>query len=86
MSAMGRKRPKPVSPITANFSRRLRRMRSLILHPKIQPDIRRRRGLGDPADFPFLSNSRNLRIVKRWLDKHHPETVVIEGEVLERRV
>jgi hypothetical protein len=41
--------------------------------------------LGDAVDFLFRSNSRNVRIVKRWLDKHHPETRVIEGEVLERR-
>ena len=41
--------------------------------------------LGDAIDFFFRSNSRNLRIVRRWLDKHHPETGVIEGEVLERR-
>jgi hypothetical protein len=41
--------------------------------------------VGDLADFVFRSNSRNLRIVKRWLDKHHPETRVIEGEVVERR-
>jgi hypothetical protein len=25
-----------------------------------------------------------LRIVKRWLDKHHPETMVVEGEVVSR--
>lgn len=42
--------------------------------------------LGDAVDFLFRSNSRNLRIVKRWLDKHHPETGVIEGEVLGRRI
>ena len=42
--------------------------------------------VGDLVDFAFRSNSRNLRIVKRWLDKNHPETRVIEGEVLERRV
>jgi hypothetical protein len=41
--------------------------------------------VGDLIDFAFRSNSRNLRIVKRWLDKHHPETRMIEGEVLERR-
>jgi hypothetical protein len=41
--------------------------------------------IGAIPDFFFRSNSRNLRIVKRWLDKHHPETRVIEGEVLERR-
>ena len=41
--------------------------------------------VGDLIDFAFRSNSRNLRIVRRWLDKHHPETKVIEGEVLGRR-
>lgn len=41
--------------------------------------------IGAIPDFFFRSNSRNLRIVKRWLDKHHPETGVIEGEVVERR-
>jgi hypothetical protein len=41
--------------------------------------------VGDLFDFAFKSNSRNLRIVRRWLDKHHPEATVIEGEVLERR-
>ena len=34
---------------------------------------------GDLFDFAFRSNSRNLKIVKRHLDKHHPETQVIEG-------
>lgn len=41
--------------------------------------------VGDLFDFAFKSNSRNLRIVRRWLDKHHPEARMIEGEVLERR-
>ncbi|HST37375.1 MAG TPA: DUF4112 domain-containing protein [Allosphingosinicella sp.] len=40
---------------------------------------------GDLFDLAFRSNTRNLRIVKRWLDKHHPETKVIEGEVVARR-
>ena len=40
---------------------------------------------GDLFDFVFKSNTRNLRIVKRWLDKHHPETMVVEGEVVARR-
>jgi hypothetical protein len=40
---------------------------------------------GDLFDFAFRSNSRNLRILKRWLDKNHPETMTIEGEVLARR-
>ena len=41
--------------------------------------------LGDAADFLFRSNTRNLRIVRRWLDKHHPESRTIEGEVVARR-
>ena len=41
--------------------------------------------IGAVPDFFFRSNSRNLRIVKRWLDKHHPETKVIEGQVVSRR-
>ena len=40
--------------------------------------------VGDLFDFAFRSNSRNLRILKRWLDKHHPETVTIEGEAVAR--
>ena len=35
--------------------------------------------LGDAFDFAFRSNSRNLKIVRRHLDKHHPATRVIEG-------
>jgi hypothetical protein len=34
--------------------------------------------VGDLFDFLFRSNSRNLRIVKKHLDKHHPHTQVIE--------
>jgi Domain of unknown function (DUF4112) len=41
--------------------------------------------VGAIPDFFFRSNSRNLRIVKRWLDKHHPETMLVEGEVVARR-
>ncbi|HEY0028734.1 MAG TPA: DUF4112 domain-containing protein [Allosphingosinicella sp.] len=40
--------------------------------------------VGDAFDFVFRSNTRNIRILKRWLDKHHPETGVIEGEVIGR--
>jgi hypothetical protein len=40
--------------------------------------------VGAIPDFFFKSNTRNLRIVKRWLDKHHPETMVVEGEVVAR--
>ena len=32
----------------------------------------------------FRSNSRNLRIIKKHLSKHHPETQTIEGEVTAR--
>ena len=38
--------------------------------------------VGDLFDFAFRSNTRNLRIVKRWLDKHHPSTMTVEGEIL----
>ncbi len=41
--------------------------------------------IGAIPDFFFRSNTRNLRIVKRWLDRHHPETRLIEGRVVERR-
>lgn len=41
--------------------------------------------IGAIPDFFFRSNTRNLRIVKRWLDKHHPQTGTIEGRVTERR-
>jgi hypothetical protein len=35
--------------------------------------------VGDAADFVFRSNSRNLRIIRKHLDRHHPQTRVIEG-------
>ena len=34
---------------------------------------------GDLFDFLFRSNTRNLKIIKRHLDKHHPETRVIDA-------
>ena len=34
---------------------------------------------GDAFDLLFRSNTRNLKIVKRHLDKHHPATRVIDG-------
>ena len=33
---------------------------------------------GDLFDFLFRSNSRNLKMIRRHLDKHHPETSIIE--------
>jgi Domain of unknown function (DUF4112) len=38
--------------------------------------------VGDLFDFVYRSNSRNLRIIKRYLDKHHPATMTVEGEVI----
>jgi hypothetical protein len=40
--------------------------------------------VGAIPDFFFRSNTRNLRIIKRWLDKNHPETMMIEGEIVSR--
>jgi hypothetical protein len=40
--------------------------------------------VGAIPDFFFRSNTRNLRIIKRHLDKHHPGTRTIEGEVVAR--
>jgi hypothetical protein len=34
--------------------------------------------VGAIPDYFFKSNTRNLRIIKRHLDKHHPETGVID--------
>lgn len=34
---------------------------------------------GDLFDFLYKSNTKNLRIIRRHLDKHHPSTVTIEG-------
>jgi len=33
---------------------------------------------GDVLDFLFRSNSRNMRIVKKHLDKHHPATRTLD--------
>lgn len=35
--------------------------------------------IGDAADVLFRSNTRNLRIIRKHLDKHHPASVVLEG-------
>lgn len=42
--------------------------------------------IGAIPDFFFRSNTRNLRIVKRWLDRHHPATGLVEGRVAERHM
>jgi hypothetical protein len=38
--------------------------------------------VGAIPDLFFRSNSRNLRIILRHLDKHHPATRTIEGEAI----
>lgn len=35
--------------------------------------------IGAVPDFFFRSNSRNLRIIRRHLDKHHPSTATIDN-------
>lgn len=35
--------------------------------------------VGDAFDLVFRSNSRNLRIIRKHLDRHHPQTAIIEG-------
>ncbi|MFB0873580.1 MULTISPECIES: DUF4112 domain-containing protein [unclassified Sphingobium] len=34
---------------------------------------------GDVFDFFYKSNTKNLRIIRRHLDRHHPSTVTIDG-------
>lgn len=34
--------------------------------------------VGDAFDLLFRSNTRNLKIIKRHLDKHHPGTITLE--------
>ncbi len=35
--------------------------------------------IGAIPDFFFRSNSRNMKIIRRHLDRHHPATATIEG-------
>ena len=41
--------------------------------------------VGAIPDFFFRSNTRNLRIIKRHLDKHHAGTATVEAEALPPR-
>ncbi|PZQ61089.1 MAG: DUF4112 domain-containing protein [Sphingomonas taxi] len=34
--------------------------------------------VGDAADFFYRSNTRNLKRIKRHLDRHHPATVTVD--------
>ena len=36
--------------------------------------------VGAIPDFFFRSNTRNLKMIKRHLDKHHAHTALVEGE------
>ena len=40
--------------------------------------------VGAIPDFFFRSNSRNLRMIRRHLDKHHAGTATIEGAITRR--
>lgn len=40
--------------------------------------------VGAIPDLFFRSNTRNLRIIKRHLDRHHPASTTLEGEVIGR--
>ena len=35
--------------------------------------------IGDAADIFFRSNSRNLRLIRKHLDRHHPASATLEG-------
>ena len=36
--------------------------------------------IGAVPDFFFRSNTRNLKIIRKYLDKHHPSTAVVEHQ------
>jgi len=40
--------------------------------------------IGAVPDFFFRSNTMNLKMIKRHLERHYPETAVVEGEVVKR--
>lgn len=40
--------------------------------------------VGAIPDFFFRSNTRNLRMIKRHLDRHHPETATIIAQSISR--
>src|SRR5689334_23179573 len=41
--------------------------------------------VGAIPDFFFRSNTMNLKMIKRHLDKHHAGSAVVEGQVTDRR-
>ncbi len=40
--------------------------------------------IGDAADFFYRSNTRNVKRIKRYLDKHHPATMTVEQRASSR--
>lgn len=42
--------------------------------------------IGAVPDFFFRSNTRNLRMIKRHLDKHHPAGATVESELATPRL
>lgn len=40
--------------------------------------------IGAVPDFFFRSNTRNLKLIKRHLDRHHPQTATVSAEVSRR--
>ncbi|PXA83307.1 DUF4112 domain-containing protein [Nostoc sp. 3335mG] len=40
--------------------------------------------VGAIPDFFFRSNTMNLKMIKRHLDRHYPESAIVEGEVVKR--
>jgi hypothetical protein len=41
--------------------------------------------VGAIPDFFFRSNTMNLKMIKRHLDKHYPQAAIVEGEVVRRQ-
>lgn len=41
--------------------------------------------VGAIPDFFFRSNTMNLKMIKRHLDRHYPQAAVVEGQAVQRR-
>lgn len=41
--------------------------------------------VGAIPDFFFRSNSRNLRMIRKHLERHHPSTATIDGDLIAKR-
>ena len=40
--------------------------------------------IGAIPDFFFRSNTMNLKMIRRHLDRHHPATAIVEGDAVRR--